>query len=188
MASAARRPIGELLREWRQRRRLSQLDLACEADISQRHVSFLESGRARPSREMVMHLAERLEVPLRERNVLLVGSGSISHNLRAVFSSRPGEDRLWVDRFTSWLEEAVRAGARERLLSALEEAPEAARNHPTDEHLLPLFFAAGAGGARGVRLHHSYTYDVLAMDAFAFGEPALLERLASDVETAEHER
>ena len=55
----------------------------------------------------------------------------------------------------------------------MEEAPAAARNHPTDEHLLPLFFAFGAGGkdAAGRRLHHSYTYDVLAMDAYAFGEP-----------------
>ena len=54
---------------------MSQLDLACEADISTRHVSFLETGRARPSREMVLHLAERLDVPLRERNVLLVSTG-----------------------------------------------------------------------------------------------------------------
>ena len=67
--------VGDLLREWRQRRRLSQLDLAGEADISTRHLSFVESGRAQPSREMVLHLAERLEVPLRERNVLLVAAG-----------------------------------------------------------------------------------------------------------------
>lgn len=84
MASAARQPIGALLREWRQRRRLSQLDLACEAEISQRHLSFLESGRSRPSREMVMHLAERLEVPLRERNVLLAAAG-----FAPVFPERP---------------------------------------------------------------------------------------------------
>ena len=64
--------IGSMLREWRQRRRMSQLDLACEAEISTRHLSFVESGRSQPSREMVMHLAERLEVPLRERNLLLV--------------------------------------------------------------------------------------------------------------------
>ena len=68
-------PVGDLLREWRQRRRLSQLDLALEAEISTRHLSFVESGRAQPSREMVLHLAERLEVPLRERNVLLVAAG-----------------------------------------------------------------------------------------------------------------
>src|SRR5215470_3380832 len=68
-------PVGGLLREWRQRRRLSQLALACEADISTRHLSFLETGRAQPSREMVLHLAERLELPLRERNRLLVAAG-----------------------------------------------------------------------------------------------------------------
>jgi transcriptional regulator with XRE-family HTH domain len=68
-------PVGTLLREWRQRRRLSQLDLAGEADISTRHLSFVETGRALPSREMVLRLAERLEVPLRERNRLLTAAG-----------------------------------------------------------------------------------------------------------------
>jgi transcriptional regulator with XRE-family HTH domain len=67
--------VGELLRDWRQRRRMSQLLLAAEADISTRHLSFVESGRALPSREMVMHLAERLDVPLRARNMLLVAAG-----------------------------------------------------------------------------------------------------------------
>lgn len=73
MASA--RPIGDHLREWRQRRRLSQLDLALEAEISTKHLSFLETGRAQPSRDMVLRLAEELDVPLRERNVLLVSAG-----------------------------------------------------------------------------------------------------------------
>src|ERR671918_304792 len=81
------RPVGDLLREWRQRRRLSQLDFACEADISTRHLSFLETGRAQPSREMVLHLAERLEVPLRERNALLVAAG-----YAPVFPERPLAD------------------------------------------------------------------------------------------------
>src|ERR1700752_4702647 len=67
--------IGEHLREWRQRRHLSQLDLAGEAEISARHLSFVETGRSAPSREMVLKLAERLNVPLRERNVLLVAAG-----------------------------------------------------------------------------------------------------------------
>src|SRR4051812_35244188 len=67
--------FGELLRSWRQRRRVSQLDLAIEAEVSARHVSFLETGRARPSREMVMKLSEELEVPLRHRNRLLVAAG-----------------------------------------------------------------------------------------------------------------
>ncbi|XXR63388.1 helix-turn-helix transcriptional regulator [Sorangium sp. So ce385] len=72
---SAHPPVGGLLREWRQRRRMSQLDLACQADISTRHLSFLETGRAQPSREMVIHLAERLDVPLRDRNQLLVAAG-----------------------------------------------------------------------------------------------------------------
>jgi transcriptional regulator with XRE-family HTH domain len=67
--------VGDRLREWRQRRHLSQLDLAGDAEISARHLSFVETGRAAPSRDMVLRLAERLEVPLRERNVLLVAAG-----------------------------------------------------------------------------------------------------------------
>src|ERR1700742_5015398 len=67
--------IGDHLREWRQRRHLSQLDLAGDAEISARHLSFVETGRATPSREMVLKLAERLSVPLRERNVLLIAAG-----------------------------------------------------------------------------------------------------------------
>ena len=72
---SASQPIGDLLRDWRQRRRFSQLDLACEAEISQRHLSFIESGRSTPSREMILHLAEQLEVPLRERNAMLLAAG-----------------------------------------------------------------------------------------------------------------
>jgi transcriptional regulator with XRE-family HTH domain len=67
--------VGDHLRQWRQRRHLSQLDLAGDAEISARHLSFVETGRAAPSRDMVLRLAERLEVPLRERNVLLVAAG-----------------------------------------------------------------------------------------------------------------
>lgn len=64
-----------MLRGWRTRRRLSQLDLACAAEVSTRHLSFLETGRARPSREMVLRLAERLEIPLRDRNAILLAAG-----------------------------------------------------------------------------------------------------------------
>jgi transcriptional regulator with XRE-family HTH domain len=66
---------GDLLREWRQRRRLSQLDLAIQANVSSRHLSFVETGRARPSSEMILHLAEHLDVPLRDRNALLLAGG-----------------------------------------------------------------------------------------------------------------
>jgi transcriptional regulator with XRE-family HTH domain len=71
----ARDPFGLHLRHWRQHRRMSQLDLANEAEISTRHLSYVETGRAAPSREMVLRLAERLDVPLRERNALLVAAG-----------------------------------------------------------------------------------------------------------------
>jgi transcriptional regulator with XRE-family HTH domain len=68
-------PVGNLLREWRRRRRCSQLDLAVDADISTRHLSFVETGRSVPSREMIMHLAETLRIPFRERNLLLLAAG-----------------------------------------------------------------------------------------------------------------
>jgi transcriptional regulator with XRE-family HTH domain len=67
--------FGDLLRTWRTRRRMSQLDLASEAEVSQRHLSFVESGRAAPSRDMVLKLSEHLDVPLRERNQLLLAAG-----------------------------------------------------------------------------------------------------------------
>jgi transcriptional regulator with XRE-family HTH domain len=74
---AAPRPasIGQLLRRWRDHRRVSQMELALEADVSTRHLSFVETGRANPSREMVLRLAEHLDVPLRERNALLLAAG-----------------------------------------------------------------------------------------------------------------
>jgi len=80
-------PVGQLLRNWRERRRLSQLALACEAEISSRHLSFLETGRSQPSREMVLHLAEQLEVPLRARNALLMAAGYAPE-----FANRPLDD------------------------------------------------------------------------------------------------
>ena len=69
------RPVGELLREWRERRRLSQLELSIQADISTRHLSFVETGRSRPSSDMILHLSEQLEVPFRDRNRLLLAGG-----------------------------------------------------------------------------------------------------------------
>jgi transcriptional regulator with XRE-family HTH domain len=67
--------VGELLRDWRQRRHLSQLDLASVAEVSARHLSFVETGRSKPSRELLVHLAGHLDVPLRERNALLLAAG-----------------------------------------------------------------------------------------------------------------
>jgi transcriptional regulator with XRE-family HTH domain len=86
MISAAT-TVGDHLREWRRRRRMSQLDLAVDAEISTRHLSFVESGRSQPSREMLLHLAERLDVPLRDRNLLLVSAG-----YAPVFAERPISD------------------------------------------------------------------------------------------------
>jgi transcriptional regulator with XRE-family HTH domain len=85
--STGKLSVGALLRGWRTRRRLSQFDLAGEVDISTRHLSFLETGRSLPSREMVLRLAEHLDVPLRERNVLLVAAG-----LAPEFPERPLDD------------------------------------------------------------------------------------------------
>ena len=100
--------LGPLLRDWRQRRRLSQLALALEARVSQRHLSFVESGRARPSREMVLQLAEALGVPLRERNEMLLAAG-----YAPVFAERPLSDPA--------LDAARRAV--ERVLAAHEPFP-----------------------------------------------------------------
>jgi len=71
----ARAGVGPLLKEWRRRRHMSQLDLSLEAEVSARHVSFIETGRSRPSADMVLHLAEQLDVPLRDRNQLLLAAG-----------------------------------------------------------------------------------------------------------------
>ena len=100
--------MGELLRDWRRRRRLSQLDLSSEAGVSARHLSFVETGRARPSREMVLHLAEQLEVPLRERNELLLAAG-----FAPVYGRRRLEDPDMA---------AVRA-ALDTVLAAYEPSP-----------------------------------------------------------------
>jgi transcriptional regulator with XRE-family HTH domain len=80
MTTLARRapatpPVGRLLREWRERRRISQLDLSIQAEISARHLSFVETGRSRPTPAMILRLSEQLDVPLRERNALLLAGG-----------------------------------------------------------------------------------------------------------------
>ncbi|MGP1395700.1 MAG: DODA-type extradiol aromatic ring-opening family dioxygenase [Inquilinaceae bacterium] len=111
--------------------------------------------------------------PLRDRDVLIIGSGSLTHNLEEFFRSRPAADAEppgWVVAFADWIADRIGAGATDDLLHYRDRAPHAARNHPTDEHLLPLFAALGAGtpAARGERLHASHTFGVLAMDVYAF--------------------
>src|SRR3546814_11644571 len=88
MVTTTLSPVGEMLRGWRRRRRLSQLELALAAEVSQRHLSFVESGRAAPSRDLVLRLAEQLAVPLRARNALLVAAG-----FAPVYAERKLEDR-----------------------------------------------------------------------------------------------
>ncbi|HWD75712.1 MAG TPA: helix-turn-helix transcriptional regulator [Solirubrobacteraceae bacterium] len=75
VTAVASNRVGTLLRDWRQRRRMSQMELALEAGVSTRHLSFVETGRSQPSPQMVLQLAERLEVPLREQNQLLLAAG-----------------------------------------------------------------------------------------------------------------
>jgi transcriptional regulator with XRE-family HTH domain len=103
MAVAKRAPsVGALLREWRQRRNLTQLEVAMRSAVSARHLSFIETGRARPSREMVLHLAERLDVPLRERNHLLVAAGFAPvFGERSLDESEMASVRDALDRFLS---------------------------------------------------------------------------------------
>lgn len=83
--------IGALVRSWREQRRLSQLDLAIEAEISQKHLSFIENGRAAPSRDMVITLADHLDVPLRDRNALLLAAG-----FAPIYRDRPLDDPALV--------------------------------------------------------------------------------------------
>lgn len=112
--------------------------------------------------------------PLRDEGVLLIGSGSITHNLRALFSARLTIDApapAWVTGFTDWIADRMAASAVDDVLHSVERAPHGADNHPTPDHILPLFVAMGAGGApfHAERLHHSVTYGLLAMDVYAFG-------------------
>jgi 4,5-DOPA dioxygenase extradiol len=107
--------------------------------------------------------------PLRADNVMIVGSGSATHNLSEYFRPHEAGTPEWVTAFEQWLWRAIEANRVEDLLAYRQRAPHGARNHPTEEHILPLFVALGAGdGAGAQRLHQSYDR-VLAMDAFAFG-------------------
>lgn len=113
---------------------------------------------------------------LREDDILIIGSGSMTHNLRAIFSAdlpldAPAPD--WVTEFTDWAAEKVAEDAVEDLLHMVDRAPYGQQNHPTMEHILPFHVAMGAGSMGGAlharRLHDSVTYGMLAMDVYAFG-------------------
>lgn len=109
--------------------------------------------------------------PLRDEGVLIIASGSVTHNLREFGRHRydsPPPD--WVSAFNDWLHDRLLSMDQAALLQYRTLAPEAVRNHPSDEHLLPLFAAAGAGtpGKHPQRLHAAYTYGVIGMDAYRF--------------------
>lgn len=126
--------VGARLRAWRQRRRLSQLDLALEAEISTRHLSFVETGRATPSREMVLRLTERLDVPLRDRNALLLAAGfapvfperdfadpglsDLRRTVQAVLDAHMPHPALAIDR--GWTLLASNAGVAPLLVGAAD--------------------------------------------------------------------
>ena len=126
MSLAAPSSFGTQLREWRQRRRLSQLDLSVDAEVSTRHLSCVETGRAMPSREMVLRLADRLEVPLRERNRLLTAAG-----VAPMYAERALDDPALA---------AARA-AVEQILKAHDPFPALA----VDRHWNLVFHNAAAG-------------------------------------------
>ncbi len=125
-----------------------------------------------PGKDPAWHIAVgRALRPLREQGVLIIGSGAITHNLRAVFKHPPGAPvPEWVTEFCDWMTMRIKAGDLEALSAYRTRAPHAVQNHPTDEHLLPLFVALGAADKidSAVHLNHVMTYGFLAMDAWLF--------------------
>ncbi|MCE1235192.1 MAG: dioxygenase [Hyphomicrobiales bacterium] len=115
----------------------------------------------------------RALAPLAKEGVLILASGSLTHNLHEAFDRFGGMKPLdapepeWVSAFADWFVEKTAEGDVEALLDYRERAPFAGRNHPTDEHLLPFFVALGAGGA-GVPIHRETQFAVLALDAYRF--------------------
>jgi 4,5-DOPA dioxygenase extradiol len=106
---------------------------------------------------------------LRAEGVLLIGSGSITHNLGELdWRAGPGVVTPWAREFRDWMVAQLEADDEDALHRYRQLAPHAARNHPTDEHLLPLFFARGAGGAFKLE-HAGFTYGALGMDIYRFG-------------------
>jgi len=109
-------------------------------------------------------------VPLADEGVLIVGSGSLTHNLYE-FRSANGVEPSYAKEFVAWVRNAVVTGDHERLQNALELAPHACRAHPTPEHFLPLLIAAGASATRGQVevLDGGFTHGILAMESYVFG-------------------
>ncbi|MCE7028549.1 DODA-type extradiol aromatic ring-opening family dioxygenase [Jiella avicenniae] len=133
-----------------------------------------------PTRDAAYHYGlGRALAGLPRRDVLVVGSGSLTHNLPEAFPNlragrRQAEVPAWVDDFADWMAARLEAGDVEALRDYRNLAPHARRNHPTDEHLMPLYVALGAAaeGGRASMLHRSRDVGVLAMEAFAFRQAA----------------
>lgn len=137
-----------------------------DADVPVAQLSLVHGASAARHATIGQALA-----PLRAQGVLIVGSGSLTHNLYELDGQRLGAPMPhWVAEFEGWITQRLLAGDRAALLDYRQLAPSAARNHPSEEHLLPLFVALGAAGpaAQARRLHASVEHGVLAMDAYAF--------------------
>lgn len=105
--------------------------------------------------------------PLRDKGVLVIGSGGATHNLREFFRPLPGQDESYVPEFSGWLKDVLEQGDKQSLVDYRRFAPQAKRAHPTEEHFFPVLVAAGAGG-KAERIHTSMTGASLAMDAYKF--------------------
>ena len=130
-------------------------------------------------------LMGRALAPLRQAGVLIVGSGSMTHDLSEFRGHGPNDPAPdWVNGFPNWFHSSLTSGATDDLLDYRRRAPFAVKNHPTEEHLLPLYAALGAAGAqaRTERLHASSTYSILRMDVYAF--EAANDRAANENSTA----
>jgi 4,5-DOPA dioxygenase extradiol len=132
-----------------------------------------------PTRDAAYHLSlGQALAPLRGEGVLIVGSGSFTHNLGEAFKAvrsgqRDADMPDWVAEFVSWMDERIQAGALEDLADYRRRAPHAVQNHPTDEHLMPLYVAIGAalgedGALEAEAVHRSHEFSVLSMDAYRF--------------------
>ncbi|MHB1678528.1 MAG: DODA-type extradiol aromatic ring-opening family dioxygenase [Sulfuriferula sp.] len=140
------------------------------ADIPVFQVSLLHGGDGREHYRLGRALQS-----LRMQGVLIIGSGSLTHNLYEFMGhARDDQAPPWVVDFENWIEQALITGRHEDLMNYRALAPHAQQNHPTDEHLLPLFVALGAAGeqAAAARIHASHTYGVLSMDAYLFAADA----------------
>lgn len=137
-----------------------------DADIPVAQVSVLRNATPAEHEKLGRALAT-----LRDEGVLVIGSGSLTHNLYE-FRGQPIDAPVpsWVSDFGTWMMNTLRDNQREALLDYRKRAPHAERNHPTEEHLMPLFAAMGAAGegAKAERIHASFEYGILAMDVYAF--------------------